>query len=354
MTVEDRLRAAHARIPDPDEATIARARALLLAESAAAPAEVGARDDAAPHVGFPSRVGRAASRPAKPRRLAVTRLALPLAALALSAVAALAILPREAERPVAAGGDVIYERSVNYMNTLYVGRDGKPTADPTLAMFRVTSHSTSELWLAPDGSGRLAHGKASTPRPATPADAEAWRKAGSPDLSKLAMPPRAAIEFKPSELFAALIRGGGLNRVLPKRDPLSAVPTDPLALRDLLMRAARAQNPRGTERGHRNRMAQSVLALLSHPQSTRAQRAALIGIVRALAGTRELGEITDPAGRKGRAFRLPPDMAGGPVLAYDPATDRLLARGTLSRDGIVWGAAYTIIRSRVEAVGARP
>ena len=31
MTVDDRLRAAHARIPEPDAATVARARARLMA-----------------------------------------------------------------------------------------------------------------------------------------------------------------------------------------------------------------------------------------------------------------------------------------------------------------------------------
>ena len=34
MTVDDRLRAAHARIPEPDQATVARARARLTAELA--------------------------------------------------------------------------------------------------------------------------------------------------------------------------------------------------------------------------------------------------------------------------------------------------------------------------------
>ncbi len=55
-----------------------------------------------------------------------------------------------------------------------------------------------------------------------------------------------------------------------------------------------------------------------------------------------------------RAFQLPADMEGGPVIAYDPRTSRMLARGAGSGDAIRWNMTYALERAGVAKIGDRP
>ena len=83
MTVDDRLRAAHARIPEPDEATIARARARLERGDGRGPGRGRGRTPL-------RRRRRRRRRAARSCRLAARSRSPP--------VAAVAVLPRDAER----------------------------------------------------------------------------------------------------------------------------------------------------------------------------------------------------------------------------------------------------------------
>ncbi len=207
MTVDDRLRAAHARIPEPDEATIARARALLDAAMAATTSD-GSRD---------------AARRCSPSPAAAAARCLPLAALALAAVAAVAVLPRDVERVPAppakpAGGPVVYLRNTFHMSTRYIGANGRPTASPREAAYAISRSVPEEIWLAPDGSARVAYGKESAPYLPSPADERAWRAAGSPGPRQADGPARP-LGAEADELRAGRVRGRAPVGREPRRRP---------------------------------------------------------------------------------------------------------------------------------------
>ena len=342
MTVEDRLRSAHARIPDPDEATIARARALLAAAESGASAHT-AREEAPP-AGTPRAAPSGRARPSaraassRPRR-APARIALPLAALALAAVAAFAVLPRDVERPAPAKpvtGQVLYQRNAFHMSTMYIGADGRPTPGPRDAAYAITRSVPEEIWLAPDGSGRVAYGKESAPAPASPADERAWRAAGAPDLAALMGPPGRwgpkRTDYGPGGFEAAHLSSSNLDVVLPDTDRLSVLPRGQWELREFLMRAAGKQRPEGPPQLVRDTFADDALTFLRYPQVPRDLRAALLMVLRNVEGGRDLGYITDATGREVRAFQLPEDMEWRPGdrvrrRHHDARRDRFAVRG---------------------------
>ncbi len=372
MTVDDRLRAAHARIPEPDEATIARARALL-------DAAMATDQELRPHGGSPLSAAPPAGgpRPADParlpgdgsppvaarRRARPLRVALPLAALALAAVAAVAVLPRDVERVPAppakpAGGPVTYLRNTFHMSTRYIGANGRPTASPREAAYAISRSVPEEIWLAPDGSARVAYGKESAPYLPSPADERAWSAAGSPDLAKLMGRPGRwgpkRTNYGPGRFEAALLSTANLDVVLPEKDRLSVLPRKQWELREFLIRAARKQRPNGPGELRRDTFAIDALAFLQYPATPRDLRRALIQVLRNVPGGRDLGNIRDSAGREVRAFQLPADMEGGPVIAYDPRTSRMLARGAGSGDAIRWNMTYRVKVAGVAKIGERP
>src|SRR5690242_11191988 len=143
MTVDERLREAHARVPDPDPATVARARVRLTAAFDEAP-------------------------PAPARRRRRFTLVLPALALAAAVVVAVVVLAggedieREATPP-AAGGPISYERNTFAVGTRYITADGSPNGSPGNAAYAISWSVPEEIWRAPDGSGRVVYGKESAP-----------------------------------------------------------------------------------------------------------------------------------------------------------------------------------------------
>ena len=271
------------------------------------------------------------------------------------------MLPRDVERVPAppakpAGGPVVYLRNTFHMSTRYIGANGRPTASPREAAYAISRSVPEEIWLAPDGSARVAYGKDSAPYLPSPADERAWRAAGSPDLAKLMGPPGRwgpkRTNYGPGGFEAALLSAANLDAVLPDKDRLSVIPRERLELREFLIRAARKQ--RKDAQGRRDTFATDALIFLQYPETPRELREALIEVLRDVGGGRDLGTITDSAGRAVRAFQLPADMEGGPVIAYDPATARLMAQGMGSGDAIRWNMTYAIERVRVAKVGVRP
>jgi hypothetical protein len=341
MTVDDRLRAAHERIPAPDEATVARARARLTTA-------MGTR----------------------PRRRPL-RLALPAVALALAAAAAVALVPSEVpvERParpraaapldpaaVLAGGKVVYQRGTFHLLTRYIGANGRPMANPDDAAYAISRSVPEEIWLAPDGSGRILYGHESGVYLPSPGDARAWRAAGSPDLEKLMGPvgrwgPKKS-DYGPGELDTTLIFNSNLEAVLPKDDPLSVVPHEPGALRAFLEDAAVKQRPKGPETLVRDTFVDDALTFLRYPRTPADLRAALLEVLAAHPGTRKLGDIKDSAGRTVAALQL--SEGGGRVVAFDAATSRLMATGSKVPGGVRWNMTYALTTAGVPAIGDRP
>ena len=182
------------------------------------------------------------------------------------------------------------------------------------------------------------------------------RAAGSPDLARLMGPPGRwgpkRTDYGPGGFEAALLTAANLDAVLPDSDRLSVIPREQRDLREFLVRAARKQ--RKDPQGRRDTVATDALTFLRYPATPRDLRAALIGVLRDVGGVRDLGTITDAAGRSAPAFQLPPDMEGGPVIAYDPATSRLLGVGIGSGDAIRWNMTYAIERAGVAKIGDRP
>jgi hypothetical protein len=330
MTVDERLREAHARIPEPDAATIARARARLAAlESTPAPR--------------------------RRRRFTVLVPALALAA----AVIAVVLLGRsgDVEReaaPPAAGGTVTYQRNTFAVGTRYITADGSRNGSPGNAAYAISWSVPEEIWRAPDGSGRIAYGKESAPYLPSAADERAWRAAGSPDLEQLAGEPAdwgpKLTDYGPGELDAALLLNSNLESVLPERDPLSVVPTDLGALTRWLEAAAARQRRGAPERVIRDALVSDALTFLRDARASLELRTALIDVLSTLDGARKLGTVRDQAGRSWPGVELP----GGLVVAYDPRAAELMAQGSRYEDGVRWTYTYAVASGRVSAIGDRP
>jgi hypothetical protein len=328
MTVDERLRDAHAQIPEPDAATIARARALLAAE-------------VAPR-----------SRPR--RRFAFV---LPLSALTVAAAAVVVLaghgdeVPRE--RP-AAPASVDYQRNTFAISIRYIGADGRPTASPRKAAFGIARSVPEEVWRAPDGSGRIQYGAESAPYLPSAADERAWRAAGSPDLVQLAGKPGRwgpkRTTYGPGGLDAALLWNSNLEAALPRRDPLSVIPDEPRALAAWLDRAAKKQRRGAPQSAVRDTVISDALTFLRDARAPRALRAALIEVLSRLEGARELPAVRDGAGRLWPGIEL----SDGLVVAYDPRAFQLMAKGMAYRDGVRWNMTYAVAVAGVSTIGERP
>jgi hypothetical protein len=365
MTTEldTRLRAAHAAVPEPDDAARARARARL---EAAITAEPRSR-----------------------RRL---WLALPVAALAgAAAVAVVALTPTQVRTPVAppiaeaakvvcarpgaggrclralstvagaqsalAAGQVFYQRNIFTLSTTYVGADGRSGAGARDAAYALTTRVPEEVWLAPDGSGARSYGEEDAPRPASTADERAWRAAGSPNPVTLMDPggewgPKHPT-YGPGELDLSMIFNSNLEAVLPAEDPLSVLPHDPEQLATFLWEAADKQRNGGAD--VRNTFGTDVTTFLRYPRTPPDLRAALLQVFATLSETRTLGVIQDGAGRPAAALELPPDMNdGNNVIAFDPETSQLLAEGMAYKGSVRWNYVYGVSTGAVAKTGDRP
>lgn len=374
--IDDRLRAAHARVRVPDAVTVARARARLDAVIA----------------------DGAAARRHPPRWHAPRwRFALiAAAALAVAGAAVLAFLPTRVDSPVAppaaqaakvcfaaaspsspdrclralgdvaaaqrtlAAGKVFYQRNTFTIATAYIDARGDKVMRPSDAAYAISRTIPEEVWLAPDGSGRIAYGAESAARPAGPADERAWRAAGSPDLDALMGPPGEwgpkVQNYGRGELDEAMLFNSNLEAVLPRRDPLSALPHEPGALEAFLQRAARTQRPEGPESNIRNTFGTDVTTFLRYPRTPPDLRSALLEVFATVPGARLLGKIRDAAGRAAAAVDLPAGMNDGhDIVAFDPKTAQLVAEGSSDgAGGVRWGYTYALRTAGVTRVGERP
>jgi hypothetical protein len=153
-------------------------------------------------------------------------------------------------------------------------------------------------------------------RPASAADTAAWRRAGSPTTLRVRVddhydtlrsaPGRWKV-WKSKLLGGTSDSSGGRFQLGLTVKQLEKLPTDPEQLAKLLFQSNRFRgrgNPSGAAAGTRWTAIDRLLlvrAMLSGPVTPRLQ-AALMRVLRAQPGIREIGQVTDPLGRKGVAL----------------------------------------------------
>ena len=128
--------------------------------------------------------------------------------------------------------------------------------------------------------------------------------------------------YGPGELDDALLRNSGLEAVLPKRDPLSAMPSDPRALAAWLNATAARQVPGRSRRVRRDAVITDALALLRDARATPSCALALIDVLSTLDGRPEAR-----VGPRRRRPRVAGHRARRQAIAYDPRSGELMARG---------------------------
>ncbi len=287
---------------------------------------------------------------------------------AVSQVAGLAQLPGR--------GDVLYERG-SYV-PLSFRIDDQPSGPGNHRQVRraqtpfyVIRRATEERWVAPDGTVRLSSGAGGPARPATAADAAAWKAAGAPDLERLIPQGDVAQPLAhltdPDEMLGA----NGLSDQLPDDDPLAELPRDTAQLAARLHEMAwkgRIDSGddcpldlEGCSSSQRTLVQQTqtgfIATLLGYPATPADLRAALIRVLAATAGSRSAGLLRAPDGSRVAAVRLAPEHApdGLDIIAFDPDTGALRGQAQTGVDRVVrWLRTNADVRSRVPAVGERP
>lgn len=393
VDVLDRLREAHAAVPAADAPSTALARARL---------------DAA--IDAPARRRR---RPA----LAVRRVLLLAAGLAVAGVIAVALVPTRVDGPAhvtpgpapavasaclagpsgsagsclqalgaVAGAQRLPGHGVRYVRNHWLhalahfgpAGTGVPGNHVAKHRFDLVRWTSEELWLAPDGSGRLAYGNDEPPVFLTSADRRAWRRSGSPDLAHLFPPANdwgpKVTRFSAHQADAFLLGAGELASALPKDDPLKDMPREPSALQRYLMRTAWFQRTKvsgegpcaqdlhdcsaSTRRNIRAMFGTDILTLLRYPYTPPALRHALFAVLSGLAQTRLLGPVRDAEGRRAVAIQIPKALGDGlDIVAFDPARATLIAVGASDAPRsaeIRWSTLYAVRSAVVGKIGERP
>lgn len=197
--------------------------------------------------------------------------------------------------PVPGPGQFLYTRSESFSTHVYVVGDG--------TTFLFEQPSTREIWIAPDGSGRLLAFSGAVTFP-TEWDRTTWEAAGSPDLYE---------NLTEDELFEP----GGLYS-----PDYSDLPTDPEELLELIERREVIGGPSGDWETF------AIIGDLLRETSLQPKvRAALYQIAAELPGVELVGRVVDGAGRPGVAVAYANWNSDAPSrheLIFDPTTAELL------------------------------
>lgn len=193
-----------------------------------------------------------------------------------------------------------------------------PAPPPDDWAFSVIVHTTREIWIAPDGSGRLLV-TTGEPRFFGPRDKATWEAAGRPPLDR---PGTSDESFGP----------GGLSYM-----DFSKYSTDPDELYEQIRKKAEGYGPS---------IDAEVLVLvgdlLRETLAPPDLRAALFRVAARIPGVELVGEVTDPAGRKGTAVARTSDDVGfleRIELIFDPDTSELLAEREVLLERVHWADA---------------
>lgn len=176
--------------------------------------------------------------------------------------------------------------------------------------YDVLVRTTREIWVGPDGSGRIRQVSEPAGFP-TAGDRSVWEAAGSPSLSQIAAGQTYDRTFGPGGLDSPL-NVDGLTRA-----QLLGMENDPSALASAIRTvAAQNPNPLGFE------MLTIIGDLLSESAAPPQLRSSLYQVAATIPGVQLLGTVRDPAGRKGVAVASDARLE----LIFDPATSALLAK----------------------------
>ena len=207
-------------------------------------------------------------------------------------VAALFKLSRVAARQPAAGppgpGQFQYTSSVG---------TGQACAESHNLYACWTLHDKREIWVGPDGSGRLRESQ-SDPAFPTAKDRQNWLAMG-PGKPPLIGPPS-------DEKYGP----GGLS---PGPADLSKLPTDPVQLAAMISSRKIEGGPPGPAEDF-----VQVGDLLRETAASPALRAALFKVAAGIPGVRLLGTVTDSEGRSGTAIAFPHSAASEPTSMPSP------------------------------------
>jgi hypothetical protein len=190
-----------------------------------------------------------------------------------------------------------------------------PAPPPDDWAFSVLVPHTREIWVASDGSGRLLV-KSGEPRFLGPRDKSEWEAAGSPELGRRGTSDES---FGP----------GGLSYT-----DFSEYSTEPDELYDQIRRKAEGHGPSTNAE-----MLVLVGDLLRETVAPPDLRAALFSVAARIPDVELVGEVTDPAGRRGVAVARTSDDAGfleRNELIFDPETSELLAERQVLLERVDW------------------
>ena len=219
----------------------------------------------------------------------------PSAASAAEVLNGLAAVAAAQPGPPAAQGGYRYLKSETLHLSMVAGVDAP--GPPVAALVP----KTREMWVAPDGSGRIRE-IAGEPIFLSDRARAAWEAAGRPDLA-------TAIhqDFGPGGLWY---------------EDFDRYPTDPAALAEVVRQRAEKADP-PVDIG----MFVVVGDMLREPGAPPELRAALYQVAARIPGVEFLGRVTDRAGRPGVAVAKDTTYWGGKqryVLLFDPSTSALL------------------------------
>ena len=191
--------------------------------------------------------------------------------------------------------------------------------------YTVLQPETRQIWISPDGSGRLAESYGS-PTFLTPADKARWIQAGSPPLTDGHLPPD--VSGGPGTLYFV---------------NMSQLPTNPSVLKALLDNGrlddgGLETHPPGSPNGPYTyptpgpaKEFEDVGDLLSETYASPQLRAALYQVAATLPGVELVGTVTDDQGRTGTAVAYA-SQGVRTELIFDPTTSALLEERVVVTD----------------------
>ncbi|NPV09468.1 MAG: CU044_5270 family protein [Anaerolineae bacterium] len=201
-----------------------------------------------------------------------------------------------------------YTRSEGAHLVMMEGRNGRPVV--------ALVPRSRELWVAPDGSGRIRE-TFDGPIFLAECDRAHWQASGSPSFDHAINQ-----DFGP----------GGLHY-----EDFASLPTDPEALAVAIRAQAEHADP-PVDAG----MFVIVGDLLRQPGAPPELRSALYKVAAQIPGVELVGEVTDHAGRSGIAVAMRTEFGGAAerfTLIFDPTTSALLAEERVLLEPADWTGA---------------
>ncbi|SNS25771.1 CU044_5270 family protein [Actinomadura mexicana] len=220
--------------------------------------------------------------------------------------------------------------------------------------YAVTVRSKAESW-TPSRPGGKAWGAQQElgAEPATKADEEAWRRAGSPGTFKIEIPVGPAAKGRPKEFTAKTAPGprafsgsalvGGdkvfwLGRNVTMKD-LRSLPSDPKRLKAELLRWYEGHDTESNRPMASDRWLYTVArGLVMEMPVKPGVRAAAFRMLAGLPAVRSLGKVTDSQGRTGSAIALEEKTPRG-VVREEMIIDLAAGAALASRNVMVAPAA---------------